>query len=93
MGLAASLLFPVVRNRILERVKMRDFQQAGRSPARASSMMAATSHPAATSAALQVMGSGGNAVDGALAAAAILSVVVRRGFQRVAHAQWMWHKR
>lgn len=54
---------------------MRNFQVSGRSPARAKRMMAATSHTAATTAALQVMGKGGNAVDGALAAAGVLSVV------------------
>ena len=54
---------------------MRDFQVSGRSPARGTRMMAATSHTAATTAALQVMGKGGNAVDGALAAAGVLSVV------------------
>ncbi|MFK7792962.1 MAG: gamma-glutamyltransferase [Devosiaceae bacterium] len=54
---------------------MRNFQTPGRSPARAMRMMAATSHTAATTAALNEMDKGGNAVDGALAAAAVLSVV------------------
>lgn len=53
----------------------RDFQVPGRSPARGVRMMAATSHTAATTAALNEMSKGGNAVDGALAAAAVLSVV------------------
>lgn len=56
-------------------MSIRNFQIPGRSPARARRMMAATSHTAATSAALQVMGAGGNAVDGALAACGVLSVV------------------
>lgn len=56
-------------------MSMRNFQAPGRSPARATRMMAATSHTAATSVALQVMGAGGNAVDGALAACGVLSVL------------------
>ncbi|MEM6382706.1 MAG: gamma-glutamyltransferase [Pseudomonadota bacterium] len=54
---------------------MRNFHYPGRSPARGLSYMAATSHPAATTAALAVLSSGGNAADAALAAAGVLSVV------------------
>jgi len=54
---------------------MRNHQLPGRSVVMSTEAMAATSQPMATEAALQVMRDGGNALDAAIAASAVLSVV------------------
>src|SRR6267142_6744576 len=54
---------------------MRNFHLAGRSTVHAQNAMVATSHPLAALAAVEVLRSGGTAVDAAVAACALLAVI------------------
>ena len=77
LGLISFLLTCSISANAADRVTGETF--ALRSPVLASKAMAATSQPLATQAALDIMQSGGNAIDAAIAANAVLGLVEPTG--------------
>lgn len=79
MSLSHWRLTPILAVLSLSPISMSDAQRAptvaGKSPVYAPNGVAATSQPLATTAALAVMQRGGNAIDAAVTAAAVLAVV------------------
>ena len=75
VAVLALSVSPALTHAQAREVPKQPYTMAGKSPVYAPNGVAATSQPLATSAALKVLDNGGNAIDAAVTAASVLSVV------------------